>query len=146
MENGMVKMEIMEAVSAGERALGSLERAAEQLRSARKWGIFDMMGGGFLSTMVKHSRMDGATVWMEEASHHLKIFQKELRDISVPAELRLEIGTFLTFADFFFDDIISDYMVQRRIAEARDQVDEAIRQIQGILSDLHKLLNGQMEG
>lgn len=140
-----MKTEIKEAITAGDRALESLENAAEKLKSARNWGMFDILGGGFVSTLVKHSKMDAAVDYMEDAKYHLQIFQKELKDIHVPADFRLEIGKFLTFTDLFVDDIFSDCIVQSRISETRTQVDEAICQVRYILSDLHRLLNSETE-
>ena len=51
------RREINEAVVAGERALGSLRTAKSKLDSARAWGIYDMLGGGFLSSMIKHGQL-----------------------------------------------------------------------------------------
>ena len=50
--------EIREAIQAGEAALRSLERAKEKMGSAKNWGIFDMMGGGLLRSLFKHSKFD----------------------------------------------------------------------------------------
>ena len=60
MNNQMRKNEIYEAIQAGERALTCLGRAQERLNSARNWGILDLFGGGFITDMVKHSRMNAA--------------------------------------------------------------------------------------
>ena len=49
-----------EAINAGNRALRSLREAQDNLNSAKNWGIWDMFGGGFISTMAKHSKMDCA--------------------------------------------------------------------------------------
>lgn len=49
MSNEMMKREMQEAVQAGERALQSLYAARDKLGSARNWGIFDMLGGGFIT-------------------------------------------------------------------------------------------------
>lgn len=146
MENELMRREVQEAVVAGERALSSLKSAAEKLNSAKNWGFLDMFGGSFISGMMKHSRMNDATLYMENAKNQLQIFQRELKDIHVPMDFQLEIGTFLTFADFFFDDIISDCLVQNRIGKTKEEVDEAIRQVDQILGDLQGLLNGRMEG
>lgn len=146
MENELMRREVQEAVVAGQRALTSLKSAAEKLNSAKNWGFLDMFGGSFISGMMKHSRMNDATLYMENAKNQLQIFQRELKDIHVPMDFQLEIGTFLTFADFFFDDIISDCLVQNRIGKTKEEVDEAIRQVDQILGDLQGLLNGRMEG
>lgn len=133
--------EIREAVAAGERALTSLRRAQEKLDSARNWGLFDLFGGGFITDMIKHSRMNDASALMENARADLLVFQRELRDVYVPTEFRMEVSDFLTFADFFFDGVIADYLVQSKIAEARAQVNDAIYQVERLLRDLRGLQN-----
>lgn len=136
MSNEIMRRELKEAIDAGERALSSLYLAQERLDSARSWGIFDMLGGGLFASMIKHSKIDDATSYMEDAKYNLQRFQKELQDVTVPADLRIEIGSFLSFADFFFDGFVADYLVQSKIADARGQVDDAIRMVEGILLDL----------
>ena len=133
--------EIREAVAAGERALTSLRRAQEKLDSARNWGLFDLFGGGFITDMITHSRMNDASALMENARADLLVFQRELRDVYVPTEFRMEVSDFLTFADFFFDGVIADYLVQSKIADARAQVGDAIYQVERLLRDLRGLQN-----
>lgn len=55
-----IEKEKREAIEAGQRALSSLRTAKENLNSAKNWGLVDMFGGGFFSTMLKHSKMDQA--------------------------------------------------------------------------------------
>ena len=56
-----------EAIDAGRRAIRSLQTARDNLDSAKNWGLVDMFGGGFLTTMFKHSKMDQARQNMEQA-------------------------------------------------------------------------------
>ncbi len=130
------RKEINEAIIAGERALNSLYAAKDKLKSARGWGIFDLFGGGFLTDMIKHSQMQDASRYMEDARYQLQIFQRELRDVNLPVHLRMEVGGFLSFADFFFDGFVADFLVQSKIAEARSQVEDAINQVTNILHAL----------
>lgn len=109
MEND--KKEIREAIVAGERALNSLYEAQDKLNSARGWGMFDLFGGGLLADMMKHGKMNDASRCMEDAKCHLKAFQKELKDVHLSLDLRMEISSFLSFADFFFDGLVADYLV-----------------------------------
>ena len=132
MEDKRMEKEVREAVAAGERALGSLRNAQKCLDGAKNWGIVDMLGGGLVSSLVKRSKMD-------EAKADLRKFQKELRDVSVSMDLRMEIGSFLSFADVFFDNLFVDVMVQSKINEARDQVDEVIARVESLLVDLRRL-------
>lgn len=134
MEND--KKEIREAIVAGERALNSLYEAQDKLNSARGWGMFDLFGGGLLADMVKHGKMNDASRCMEDAKCHLKAFQKELKDVNLSLDLRMEISSFLSFADFFFDGLVADYLVQSKIMAAKEQVEDAIVMVTNVLNTL----------
>ena len=41
-----------------------------------------------------------------------------------------------TDADYFFDGLVADWLMQDRINKARAQVDEAIRRVEGIMGQL----------
>ena len=124
-----------EAVYAGEKALDSLYEAQNQLRKARNWGIYDILGGGFLSSLIKHSKIDNARSCIERAKYDLQSFSRELQDVSY--DLDVDIGGFLTFFDFM-DSFFADILVQSRISNASRRVDEAIDKVQEILSSLRK--------
>ena len=138
MRNEIVRKELVEAVQAGERALVSLKNARNKLENAKNGGLWDMFGGGLFSTIVKHSNLDQANVCLKEAERDLKIFQRELKDVSVPLDIRMNIGDFLAFADFFMDGILVDAMVQSRIREARSEVDGAILRVERLLMELRQ--------
>ena len=134
----MMRREMKEAMDAGERALTSLRNAQEKLNSAGNWGLFDMFGGGLFSTMIKRSKMDDAQNLMEAAKTDLKRFQKELKDVNIPLDLRMEVGSFLSLADFFFDGFVADYLVQSKISDAKEQVSDAIIRVEQILNELKR--------
>ncbi len=136
MSDYMLDKEIDEAIASGERALVSLKEAQNKLNSARNWGIFDMLGGGLIADIIKHSKMNDASTYLEEAKRDLLVFQKELQDVQETVDLKVDVDGFLTFADFFFDGIIMDYVVQSKIAEARKQIEQAIPLVEGLVNDL----------
>ncbi len=112
-----------EAKRAGEKAARALAAAEECLRSARNWGTYDMLGGGVIATHIKHNRIDEARADMHEAQHALRMFEKELRDLRTQAgSPEVEVGGFLTFADYFFDGFLADWIVQGRINDALERV------------------------
>ena len=123
-------------MEAGNRALHSLREAQTNLDSARNWGLWDMFGGGTITSLIKSSRMDRAKQNMEQAKYDLRSFSKELNDVSMVINLDIETGDFLSFADWFFDNFFVDWMVQDRINTARDQVEEAIQRLKVILQEL----------
>ena len=136
MSNQMMKQEIQEAIMAGDRALRSLRAAKEKLNSAKNWGIVDLLGGGLITDLIKHSKMRDASRYLDEARYDLKRFQKELNDVDSMVDLNVDMGDFLTFADFFFDGLVADFMAQSRIADARRKIDDAIGMVEKILVNL----------
>jgi len=131
--------EIVEAIEAAKDALSSLERVETQLGSARNWGIWDMLGGGFISSMVKHSRLDAAQQEMEYAKSALRRLQRELMDVDNIPDVNIQVGDFMRLADVFFDGLIVDWLVQSKINEARSQVENAKQNVSQILNQLYRL-------
>lgn len=133
MMNENMAREVREARAAGIRALNSLRRAERHLDSARGWGIFDMLGGGMISGLIKHSKIGDAQQCVEQAQYDLQAFRRELADVRLP---NVQIDGFMSFADLFLDGFLADFLVQRRINEARAQIETACRQVEDILRQL----------
>ena len=131
-----IEKEKREAIEAGLRTLDSLHAAENNLNSAKNWGLVDMFGGGFLSTMLKHSKMDQAKQNMEQAKYDLQNFSRELNDVNMTCNLNINTNDFLAFADYFLDGFVIDWMVQDRINKAKQQVREAIRRTENIIDQL----------
>lgn len=133
--------EIDEAIRAGERALDSLREAKNQLNSARNWGIYDMIGGGLISSMIKHSKIDQANEWMDQANRDLRCFAKELRDVD-GEDLQIDTGSLVTMLDIFCDNFFSDLLVQQKINDGRARIDALSERIEDVLYTLKQRANG----
>ena len=133
--------EIDEAIRAGERALDSLREAKNQLNSARNWGIYDMIGGGLISSMIKHSKIDQANDWMDQANRDLRCFAKELRDVD-GEDLQIDTGSLVTMLDIFCDNFFSDLLVQQKINDGRARIDSLSDRIEDVLYTLKQRANG----
>jgi len=128
-----------EALAAGNRALDSLYAARRELQGARNWGLFDMLGGGMISGIMKHSKMNKAQQYMVNAKYDLQNFSREMRDVDTILNLDFNSADFLTFADFFFDGVIADWLMQDRIHKTRSQVEEAIARVEDAMDQLSRL-------
>lgn len=129
--------ELGEAVSAGRAVVDALSRAEDRLGSAKNWGTYDMLGGGMISTAIKHNRIDEAREAIHSAQGALRRFQTELKDVERDvSSVHIDIGGMLTFADYFFDGFIMDWMVQGRINDSLAQVSEKRNQVSRIVSEL----------
>lgn len=133
------KRDCQKAAAAGNRALQSLKNAQKELNSAKNWGIMDALGGGLLSTYVKRSKMKEPQSFMDEAKRDMQKFQSELNHICDYENLNVQTGDFLTFADYFLDSLFIDLLVQNQIQKAREQVEEAIRRVEQILTQLQRI-------
>lgn len=124
------------ARAAGTRALQSLDEAADQLDSARNWGLLDILGGGLLTSLVKRSRLDGASEAVERAQRDLEAFARELRDCSGVTGVDLRRNDMLELFDIVFDNSITDLFVQSRIEDARADVRRARARVAAMLAEL----------
>ena len=137
----MQMKELDEAIQAGQVVSTRLSRAAELLESAKNWGTYDMLGGGMLSTHIKHGKIDEAMEYVHHAQAGLRTFQKELQDVNMHTNVVIDIGEFLRFADYFFDGFIADWMVQGRIKDTLEAVENKEQHVVSILYSLNSSHN-----
>ncbi|MFR5874926.1 MAG: hypothetical protein ACLUFN_00390 [Eubacterium sp.] len=128
--------EINEAIQAADNALYYLNNANQYLSSAGNWGIVDILGGGLISTFAKHSKMDKAQQELQQAKYAVQAFKKELQDVGQISDIDINAGDFLTFADFFFDGFVADWLVQSKIRDAQRQINDAVKHINYIKNQL----------
>ncbi len=122
--------EIQEALAAGDEAIRCLQRAKDELGKAGGWGFVDMFGGGLISTMLKHGHINQASAAVDAARQALWNYSREISDVREAAALPdVQVDGFLTFADYFMDGFIADYLVQTQIEQAKKDVSAAIWQV-----------------
>lgn len=122
-------LEISEAIHAGEQALETADRILDELDSARGWGIFDLIGGGLLSGLIKHDHMDKASNLVPRLRSELRTFRREMQDVYIPDGVNTDVGTFWSIADILCDDVLSDAVVLSRISNARRQMEDLREEI-----------------
>lgn len=147
--------EIDEALSAGWAALDRITGIEDQLSSAEGWGTLDLLGGGILADLAKHSHLDDAQAQIDELQDLLRRYHTELADVAVQAGIQAQIGGFLRFADYFFDGLFADWAVldsihgsQQQIADTRaqvEQVQDRLEALKATLSEEAGRLKAQLE-
>lgn len=135
------KRELNEAVSAGTAALHTAESVLSSLDSAEGWGTWDLFGGGLISDLAKHSRLDEAQNAIEHLQSQLRRFKTELADVAVCADIQVNVDGFLRFADYFFDNLFTDWAVLDHIHQSQEQVRDVRNRIGSILSRLNAALD-----
>ncbi|MPN59730.1 hypothetical protein SDC9_207452 [bioreactor metagenome] len=87
---------------------------------------------------MKYSHVDEAGHYAEEAQRTLGRFKREMSDIVMITGTEIAIGTFETFADYFFDGLIFDWVVQSEIGKSLDAVKNTKNQTDKAMSKLYE--------
>lgn len=121
------------------RLLPLLDEAERKFKSARNWGVVDMFGGGTLSGLIKHSKINSASNIMSKVSVLLGDLQRELKDVTIPSEMDVTTGTFSTLADFVFDGFLVDVYMQTKIAKSMDEIRSLRQRLVVVLRQMDEL-------
>ena len=95
-----------------------------------------MLGSGLLSTAVKHSRINDARGCIGRVEKQLSRFKRELADVQRQVELQVKIGKFEAVADYVFDGLIVDWVVQSKITGSLVEAKQAKSRISRIVKEL----------
>lgn len=139
------RKELEEAIAAGNEAMEHIRNAIESLESAEGWGTFDLIGGGLLTDMAKHSHIDDAKAEAEIIQTKLSGFRSELADVRIHNGITFSMDGFGKFADFFFDGLIADWCMQSRIKESLNSVIDVRDQVQEVLDQLSRMKETDLE-
>ncbi|MBS7224424.1 MAG: hypothetical protein KH050_03630 [Clostridiaceae bacterium] len=135
------KQEIQEAIAAGQSAHAAAEQVLSCLNSAQDWGTWDMLGGGLLTDLIKYEHLDSAQQQIGQLQSALRRFKTELADVTIQAEVQVGVDGFLRFADYFFDNLFTDWAVMDQIGRSKAQVHDASTQIEEVLARLNEMLH-----
>lgn len=130
------KKELSEAITAGKNVISSADRIIQCLDSAEGWGTWDILGGGLLTDLQKHSHIDDAKEEASRMSLLLNRFHSELADVKINTEFHIDIDGFTKFADFFFDGLIADWVVQSKIHNAQSSAEHLREQVETVTRHL----------
>ena len=131
--------ETEEALRAGREAHRQAQQVLDTLRSANGWGVYDLLGGGMISGLIKHSRMDKAQQQLEDFRRALERFNRELKDVRVQCSASVELSGFWRVADLVWDGFISDWTVLSKISDAKERVERTDEQLMQVMERLKQM-------
>ncbi len=133
--------EINEAIDAGQYALTAINEAESNLNSARNFGIWDMLGGGLISGLIKHSKLDKAEECMQRAQDALRRFQREIQDVDMNINYGIKFDGMTKAIDLLCDNLIVDAIIQSKIKEAQANLQNTKYQVQQAIEKLYSMKN-----
>jgi tetratricopeptide (TPR) repeat protein len=138
-DKSLLLKELDEAKRAGAQVAEALEEASVYLDKARNWGNWDLWGGGgVISTHIKHGHIDDARDCIRKAMRRMRDFQTELADLKRGVLIEIDISDMLKMGDYWFDGLITDWLVQGRIRSAGEQVLDALRRLRPAVAQLER--------
>ncbi len=133
------KKEVDEARAVALEVLNLLDGVEKMLKSARGWGIYDILGGGFFASMIKHGKIDRAESLLRQVQSHLIRLQKELGDIDLSLVSSVQVSGFERFMDIAFDNVLSDWITQSRINDSLNEVMMVKSEIRRVIGTLDRI-------
>lgn len=116
--------QVNDAISLTNQIIPLVEDAENKLKSARNWSFIDVFGGGLLTDLIKHSKINNASRSMDQVNYLMQQLKNVLGSIQVPADYRMQIGGFSTFGDFLFDGAVFDVYMLSKIMSSINQVSD----------------------
>lgn len=137
--NDIERNSITNSISIINQILPRLDNAIKKFKSARNWGFFDVLGGGFITDLIKHSSLNSAANEMNYINSLLQNLNYELKNLTFNGDFSMNTMTFATFADFVFDGIIVDVYMQSKIMKSLSCLEELKEQLLTLLNKLKRM-------
>ncbi len=130
--------ELKEARDSANLAIVKIDEGISQLKSASSWGILDILGGDFFSSLVKRNKIGEANRSLDEISSSLKALNKELSDVNISLPDAIPDRLSDQIFDMVFDNIFTDFRVQGEIKNNIIALKELKHAIVGISESLDR--------
>lgn len=122
----------IESLEYTNKALEHLYNAKDDLNSAKSWGFFDILGGGFFSSLVKREKMSNTKSELEEANKYIDLLKKNLLSVEDDLGFDLEFDSYFKLTDIFLDNFFVDIAVQSKIGDVLIEINEIIDSLEAI--------------
>jgi hypothetical protein len=134
---GVIEAELRdvdEVLAAAHLAAARLAHASAVIGSASSWkGYEAWFGGGMLSRMYDHDRLDAAAAGLREVDNVMTVLRRELADLRAAGVADIEVRgwdrTFEAFLDNFFNDLAIDERVRaaaEKVSSLRTEIDRLL--------------------
>lgn len=101
-----------------------LDKITDQLESAKRWSWADLLGGEFITSMVKRKKMKNISEDLQQLQPKLQHLKHALEDANIQVDSAIDHSTSHQFFDTFFDNIITDLKVQGEIKDMLAELKE----------------------
>lgn len=133
-----LRKELSEAIEAGKVSASLIAQVIHHLKRVKNWGAYSSSRGGQMYRMQQRDAIDRARNLSYQVQHHLQIFDRELRDLGVRLTTSIDTSQFSNFTNFFFNNIITDWIMQQKLTSALQSVHQTSAEVIEIISGLER--------
>ena len=98
-----------------------------------------------LIDMQKHEHLHTAQDLIEDLRQELRRFKTELADVNIEGDIQIEMDEFSEFADWFFDNIFTDWDIKAKIENSQAQAEDTRNQVKGTINLLKDMRDERMK-
>ena len=138
-------VELEEALDVGYRAFDIIEKILNELNEAHNLAEWDTFADSFFMDMQKHEHLHTAQDLIQDLRNELRRFKIELADVNIEGDIQIEMDDFSKFADWFFDNIFTDWEIKDKIENSMSQADATRGQIVATINLLKDMRDERMK-
>lgn len=130
------KKELLEARSELIKSLGLIDDSIKTLSSAKTWGIFDILGGGLFTSLIKRNKISKVNDNIRNLRYQLEKTQKELSDINQMVDIEIPDDFIHNFFDIAFDNIFTDISTQTKLNQTSKKLTDLKHYLSRVLDKI----------
>lgn len=131
--------ELDEAIAVGERAKAIAQNIVTELTEADDLADWDLFMDNAFVDISKHEHIHSAQSLIGDLQSELRRFKTELADVQIQGNIQIEMDDFSEFADWFFDNIFTDWDIKDKIESSLNEAKETEGEIAETLRLLYDM-------
>lgn len=137
--------ELEEALDAGYKAFDIVDKIEKELKEAHDLADWDTFMDNMFIDMQKHEHLHTAQDLIQDLRHELRRFKTEMADVNIDEEINIEMDDFSEFADWFFDNIFTDWDIKAKIENSQAQAEHTRKQTTDMINMLKDMRDERMK-
>lgn len=130
------KKELLEARAELIKSIDMIDDSLKILSSAKTWGIFDILGGGFFTSLMKRDKIGKVNDNIRNLRYQLEITQKELGDVDQMIDIEIPNNFTDNFFDIVFDNIFTDILTQSKLKKTNTKLSDLRNYLSKVLDKI----------
>lgn len=127
------RMKLNEVVMIGERVLFEMKKTSEYVRSINSRWLFEIFSNN------KNNHTENIKQYLGMTKREMKELQAKVEELSLSKEMSEYVGRVMNYFEFFFDDVINDYIADYNAKATAEKIEQAGIRLESMLIELNTL-------